>query len=281
MNHGKANPRRNLTRTLALAGAAVLMTLSATPAAAAPLSGSEQAPPRPARWVPQPGTSWQWQLQGELDLSVDAEVFDVDAFDTSAADVAALHAKGRKVICYVSVGSAENWRPDHASFPASVLGRPLDGWPGERWLDIRRRDVLRPILGKRFDLCRRKGFDAVEPDNMDAFTHPTGFPLTAADQLAYNRLVARIAHRRGLSVGLKNDLGQVPELVRHFDFAVNEQCVQYDECGALRPFLAGGKAVFHAEYGVRMRRLCRVSSRLGLSSIRKAEALGAARRACP
>jgi hypothetical protein len=47
-----------------------------------------------------------------------------------------------------------------------------------------------PILAARIDACRAKGFDAVEADNVDGFANSSGFALTAADQLAYNRTIA-------------------------------------------------------------------------------------------
>ncbi len=65
----------------------------------------------------------------------------------------------------------------------------------------------------RLDLCQQRGFDTVDPDNMDGYTNATGFPLTAADQLAYNASIANAAHARGLTVALKNDLDQIPQLV--------------------------------------------------------------------
>ncbi|MFI8169000.1 endo alpha-1,4 polygalactosaminidase [Streptomyces sp. NPDC085931] len=231
------------------------------------------------RWQPRPGTAWQWQLSGRLDTSVDVPVYDIDGFDHSADTVAALHDDGRKVICYLSTGAWEEFRPDAEKFPEAVLGRG-NGWRGERWLDIRRTDVLEPLMAARIDMCRDKGFDAVEPDDMDGYRNDTGFPLTAADQLRYNRLVARLAHDRGLAVGLKNDLDQIPELVGDFDFAVNEQCAQYGECGALTPFIRAGKAVFHVEYEVPTGRFCAESRRLKLSSLLKKYELGAWRRAC-
>jgi hypothetical protein len=63
------------------------------------------------------------------------------------------------------VGTAERFRPDYARFPHSVLGRP-NGWPGERWLDIRSLSVLEPIMTERFQMCREKGFDAIKPDDI-------------------------------------------------------------------------------------------------------------------
>ena len=135
-------------------------------------------------WQPPPRTSWQWQLGGlSLDPSPEVEMFDIDLFDTDAATVAALQAQGRKVTCYISVGSWENWRPDADQFPASVIGNDYKGWPGEKWLDIRQIDVLAPLMHARLDLCRAKGFDGVEPDNIDIYPEDTGFELTYKDGL--------------------------------------------------------------------------------------------------
>ncbi len=160
-----------------------------------------------------------------------------------------------------------------------MIGRG-NGWEGERWLDVRRTDVLEPLMAERLDMCRDKGFDAVEPDNMDGYRNRTGFPLTVYDQLRYNRLIARLAHERGMAVGLKNDLDQIPALVGDFDFAVNEQCAQYGECDRLTPFVAAGKAVFHAEYELPTARFCADSRRLKLSSLLKRYSLDAWRRTC-
>ncbi|MFB7861818.1 endo alpha-1,4 polygalactosaminidase [Streptomyces sp. NPDC056069] len=235
--------------------------------------------PRAPRWQPRPGLAWQWQLSGRLDPTVDVPVYDIDGFDHSAATVADLHRRGRKVICYVSTGAWEDFRPDAAKFPASLLGKG-NGWPGERWLDIRRTDLLAPLMAARLDMCRAKGFDAVEPDNMDGYRNATGFPLDAADQLRYNRLIARLAHDRGLAVGLKNDLDQIPLLLPDFDFAVNEQCAEYEECELLAPFVRAGKAVFHAEYELAPAAFCPRARELGLSSMRKRYELGVWRQAC-
>jgi hypothetical protein len=232
-----------------------------------------------AVWQPRPGLAWQWQLDGRVDPSVDVPVYDIDGFENSAADVARLHRDGRKVICYINVGAWEDFRPDRDDFPRSVLGRP-NGWRGERWLDIRRLPVLRPIMERRFDMCREKGFDAVEPDLVEGYGNDTGFPLTARDQLRYNRMIADIAHERGLAVGLKNDLAQIPQLLDDFDFAVNEECAQYGECALLEPFVAAGKAVFHVEYAEPPARFCPVARELRLSSMLKKPQLDVWRKPC-
>jgi hypothetical protein len=84
-----------------------------------------------------------------------------------------------------------------------VLGSGLEDWPGEKWLDVRQIDTLAPIMRSRLDLCKSKGFDAVEADHVDGYSNSSGFPLSAEDQLRYNRFLASKAHARGLSIGLK------------------------------------------------------------------------------
>jgi hypothetical protein len=262
---------RHTPRTVFVALAALAaVVISTVPAAAA------VAPPA-GWWKPAAGATWQMQFTGALDTFVAADVYDIDGADSTKTQVAKLHAAGRKVLCYVNAGAWENWRADAARFPAAVRGKAMDGWAGERWLDVRRWDALRPILADRFATCKAKGFDAVDPDNMDGYTNASGFPLTAADQLLFNRRVADLAHSFGLAVGLKNDLEQITELHRSFDFAVNESCVQWKECTMLKPFVAAGKPVFHVEYKAS---LCPAAPGLQLSSIRKNLRLDAFRAAC-
>ncbi|HEX3695702.1 MAG TPA: endo alpha-1,4 polygalactosaminidase [Polyangia bacterium] len=235
-----------------------------------------------AGWKPAPGLSWQWQLSGTIDLTVDAVMFDVDLFDVPATTVAALHQRGRIAVCYVNAGSFENWRPDAPRFPAALKGKPLVGWPGESWLDIRQMEQLASIMDARMDLCRAKGFDGIELDNVDGYSNDTGFPLTAADQLRYNLLLANHAHARGLSVGLKNDLDQIPSLVGVFDWALNEECFAENECDRLLPFIAAGKAVFNVEYVLPAAAvICPRAKRLRFSTLIKDRNLGAKRQACP
>lgn len=199
-------------------------------------------------WAPATSDTFQWQLSGTIDTSVAASVYDLDAFETSAATVSQLHGLGRHVVCYVNAGAYENWRPDATSFPQSVIGSAYAGWPGEYWLDIRNITALGAIMQARLDMCKQKGFDAVEPDNIDGYQNPTGFPLTAQDQISYNQWFAQQAHSRNLSVALKNDGDQATQLLGSFDFALTEDCFQQGWCTQVQPFTAAGKAVFAVEY---------------------------------
>jgi len=199
-------------------------------------------------WQPQPGDTLQWQLTGELDLTVDADIYDIDLFETSAKEIRALHYANRKVICYISVGTREDFRPDADGFPPEVIGKPYTGWPGERWLDIRRFERFAPVMEARLDLAASKCCDGIEPDNMDGYDSDTGFAISRADQLAYLRWLIDQAHQRGLSIGMKNSPELAADLVDDFDWALLEDCTPDGWCAAFTPFTRQGKTVFQVAY---------------------------------
>jgi hypothetical protein len=262
---------------LALAGALALPIGAGAATVPSPIACDTT---KGACWHPVVGSRWQYQLQGVsayastggINVNISAvpvaggaavrpQVFDIDVYVDQAisgnnntlntAAVNAIHANGAKAICYLSAGTWENWRPDAAAFPASVQGSK-NGWPGEKWLDIRQTSILLPIMQARVQKCQQAGFDGVEFDNVDGYANRTGFPLTANDQLVYDASLANLAHQYGLTVALKNDMAQVGALKPYFDYAINEQCFQYRECDYPAPGLpdwtASGKAVFNVEY---------------------------------
>ena len=222
-------------------------------------------------WKPAPGLSWQWQLTGKLDLDLQVDVIDLDLF-VDQSTVEYYHSRGTKVICYISVGSYEDWRPDADQFPEEVLGNDYEGWSGERWLDIRQIDVIAPIMKARLDLCAEKGFDGIEPDNMEIYTNDTGFPLTYDDQLMYALWLAEEAHARGLAIGQKNAPEQTEHLVKVYDFAITEDAFYYDWADEMKPYIDAGKPVFAAEYTDLpgdFEQFCEQSGKLGFSTILK------------
>ena len=196
---------------------------------------------------PTAGAPWQWQITEAINTDPDVPTYDVDLFDITDDDYDQLRADGRTIVCYFSAGSYEPWKDDAHRFPEDAIGKPLDGWPDERWLDHTRTDV-RQVLADRLDRAAERGCDGVEPDNVTANHNRTGFGITDLEQLAFNRWLANEARSRGLSVALKNDVEQVEDLVDWFDFTVNEECMAWDECDRLDPFVDTGKAVLHVEY---------------------------------
>lgn len=178
--------------------------------------------------------------------------YDIDGWGSDAQEVAALHALGIQVVCYMDAGTYEAGRPDSADFPAARKGSDVQGWPGELWLDVRpsgpNYTALQTSIRAHFQVCKDKGFDAIEPDNIDSYQNTPGFPTTVADQLVYDRWLASTAHELGLAILQKNDLDQIPDLEPDFDGILDEQCNQYSECDALTRYTAAGKPAWDAEY---------------------------------
>jgi hypothetical protein len=197
-------------------------------------------------WHPPQQLTWYWQLIGTPKIEP-VMAIDIDGFDNGAGEVATLHAVGQRAICYIDVGTAENWRSDYGKFPASVLGSS-NGWPGENWLNVADLSTLEPIMTARFQMCQAAGYDAVEPDNMDGYENSTGFSITAAQQLTYDEWVADEVHSLGMAVFEKNDPDQASTLQPYFDGVIDEQCNQYSECSAYNSYLSVGKPVLNAEY---------------------------------
>ncbi len=258
--HGRGRSEHRLN--LAASGFQVVPLGSPGTSGASGGSGSSAG-----RWLPPKAPTWYWQLQGTVNNAEPVAVYDIDGFDNSAGEVSTLHGQGKHVICYIDVGTAENWRPDYSSFPASVLGSS-NGWPGERWLDISKLSILEPIMTARFQMCREKGFDAVEPDNMDGYENSTGFPLTASEQLTYDEWIAGEVHALGMAVFQKNDGEQTAQLEPYFDGALDEQCNQYHECSNFKPYLAAGKPVLNAEYSLSTSSFCAADNAAGIMGAR-------------
>jgi len=221
-----------------------------------------------ALWLPTTGAPihFHWMIGASTfsaaDILPDQDglaVYDIDGQGATAADVAAIHAAGAIAVCYVDVGTLENFRPDYSQFPSSVIGPPVAGWPGENWLLVSaaNQSVILPLMQARFQQwCMAKGFDAIEPDNLDGWTNTSDIDQT--DNLSYDLAIAQLAHALPLSIGLKNlmtdlDASQYATFLPQFDWALNEQCYEYSECDAYTAagsFIPAGKAVFDVEYNV-------------------------------
>jgi endo-alpha-1,4-polygalactosaminidase (GH114 family) len=219
--------------------------------------GSNGPPPPPVSpngtipegiWKPTAGTTWDYELLNPVDnMSVAAEVWDIDLFNNNDTVISGLQAAGKKVLCYFSAGSFEDWRPDKAKFQDSDMGKDLSGWQGEKWLNTNSQNV-RKIMQARLDMAVQKKCDGVEPDNVDAYDNDNGLNLQESDASDYVTFLANEAHSRNLSIALKNAGNIVPTVIAIVEYSVQEQCIQYGNCDQFIPFIKANKPVFHVEY---------------------------------
>ncbi|WP_345211329.1 endo alpha-1,4 polygalactosaminidase [Mucilaginibacter gynuensis] len=200
-------------------------------------------------WRPVAGISFDWVLDDITPSNTfSSDVVDVDAFTTTAETVAALHAKGKKVIAYLSVGTFESDRNDGALLPKEVIGKKYDEWPKEKWLDIRQVDKLKPWLNSRFRMIIKKGFDGIEPDNLDSYDNETGFSIGVADTKIYIDYLIKLAHDNGLSIGQKNVNDLASEYADKFDWALTEDAFQQGWQNEMTAYIKLNKPVFATEY---------------------------------
>ncbi len=173
-------------------------------------------------------------------------VIHLDGFDATKDDVAKYKKDGHIVTGYLSTGSWENWRPDKDDFPKETIGKNYDGWAGEKWLNCSVWEKLKPVMRKRFEMIKSKGFDGFELDNTELYLHDS--KATYTDGVKYNSWIANTAHKMGLIVIWKNSLEMIKDIVDLFDAVINEEALNYNETEQLKLFYDKNKPVWVFEY---------------------------------
>ncbi|THC87506.1 hypothetical protein EYZ11_013048 [Aspergillus tanneri] len=177
-------------------------------------------------WQPRVGATWQIVLSAPIqDSSLEVDVYDRDLWINEEAIIDYyLHHKGSKVTC-----------------------QDLDGWPDERWVDIRSKNT-RNIMISRLDKAQRMGCDGVDPDNVDGFENESGLDLTQQDSIEFVNWLADESHSRSMSIGLKNTMPILSAVMGSIQWALNEQCIEYKECMDYTELTRSGEPIFHIEY---------------------------------
>jgi len=203
------------------------------------------------------GDTWTYDIGGYFGEPYTTKVVMIDLFETSNAIIAKLKNQGKTVCCYFSAGTWEEWRDDADDFPNSILGKDMEDWDDERWIDIRHEETM-AIMKGRMQVASDKGCHALEPDNVDGYANDSGFDLTKNDQITFLKDLSKAAKDLGLLIGLKNSDGLVNDLEPFFDFSIVESCYKYNECCRYDPFVRNGKPVFAIEYngGKKNNNLC-------------------------
>ncbi|WP_394820981.1 endo alpha-1,4 polygalactosaminidase [Pendulispora albinea] len=255
---------RRCATLLSAAPMLVFLACSDSGAASAGSENSEDSvrggtPAAPGSWwkpTSDKPIHWHWQLSDTFthprDVLPNVSVYDIDGELTPAATVAKLKAASpnNKAICYFDAGVWEDYRSDAGRFPKSVIGKPDVGWEGSYWLDIRQLDIIMPIMKDRIiNWCKNKGFDAIEPDETEVWSNDSGFPITKEQNTAFHKALSDLAHSLNLSIGLKGNNTEADILEPYFDWALTEQCWEFNECKLFKDsFVKKNKTVFNVEY---------------------------------
>jgi hypothetical protein len=260
------------------------------------LARRRRPPPLPPVVVPAPvpvsgvklppsgKVAWDWQIGASSDSAIvppaGVTLMDLDGFTTSAAKVAELKSKGIYTVCYIDAGSFEPGRPDSAQYPSYLKIQQDPSWPAEYFLDVtdvfKANSVLSGILVKRMQMCKTKGFDALEPDNLQNDENVSGGRITAQQQLDFNGWIADRAHENGLAVFQKNGPDKILQtdrtgkmMVEKFDGILNEQCQEYSECGPLAEYTKRGKLALNVEYRKSVALNCTSFLASGINALKK------------
>jgi hypothetical protein len=253
---------------------------------------------RKSHWVPPVNLRGQFQLQGVSNqcntggynpnvlgiaydgAAVSPDVYAIDLYADNGAcpnypagtlntdAVKAVHANGKKALCYVDIGTAEPYRPDYQDFVAfnkscskCLLGKKYDR--NDPFLNLNndkgQQTFLLKEMDKRLVKCQQAGFDGVYFDvtwEWQLGQGTTGWFISRDTQLTYNTALLHHAHNKGLAAGINYDLLQVADLVAHEDFHVDESCFAYSECGLLLPVTRANKPVLQIEYNSSASTVC-------------------------
>jgi hypothetical protein len=208
-------------------------------------------------------------VNGQFDYQIGGSYRPAPAVTIVDRDRTSRPAPGVYSICYINAFQTQAdsdhwWRTHHPHLMLrTAAGTPVEdpGWPGEYVLDVgsaAERAALATIMGGWIDGCARKGFRAIEPDNLDSYSRSHHL-LTLDDDLRFARLLVRRAHADGLAIAQKNtaELHNRGRRTAHFDFAIAEECQVYSECGSYTR--AYGRHVIEIEYTDNGRRYYRAA----------------------
>jgi hypothetical protein len=225
-----------------------VVVAAAAAAIVAPTSAGGLAASRHITLPPANGR-FDYQIGGDYKPLASVKIVDRDRTAKPAA--------GFYNICYINAFQTQAyqdgwWKAHHPNLLLrNAAGKLIEdpGWPGEIILNTatpRDRAALAKVEDRWLDGCKAKGFQGVEPDNLDSNTRSHG-RLTRADDFAFATLLIRHAHSAGLAIAQKNSAEQSAKGRKlGFDFAIAEECQVFTECSFY--LKAYGAEVFEIEY---------------------------------
>lgn len=114
------------------------------------------------------------------------ETIIIDGQLFSRADVSELKEAGHTVLCYINVGSIEEYRPYYDEYSEYTLD-VYENWEDERWADVTAPEWQWFVVHELAEDIRKKGFDGVFVDNLDVYYH---YPSEEAFKAITGMLIA-------------------------------------------------------------------------------------------
>lgn len=224
------------------------------------------APSARSTWPNMPASeihSFSLEAWGPQETGGNGDAVFVDGNLASSSYISELKSKGKRVVCYISAGTVEDWRDDKSSFDDDTA-KHYKGFGGtETWLDITQWESFKGPMEARINEAASKGCQFIEYDNVDCDANMcvsgASYDQLFKDQTDYLNWLISTTHGKGMGVGLKNAQSHIESMSSKIDFAINEECQKYDECYYYKQLSSQNKAAFGVEYDNNGGKVCSVA----------------------
>lgn len=265
--YSNKNNMSSMVKNLFVSATVVATVCQAAPTVSAPASAlapSASTPKMPANQI----HAFALQSWGPQEKTDEGQAVFVDPGMVDAAYIHNINAQGKKTVCYIDAGTLEDWRQDREAFITDShddFGKKYKGYGGtETWLDISHWQSYTVPMSARIQAAASKGCTAIELDNTDCYENACVSGASYDSMLAWEKewvaWLVETVHSHGMAVGLKNSQELIPQFLNDFEFAINEQCMDYNECGLYKPFVDQNKVVFNVEYNNHNGKVCQESA---------------------
>lgn len=253
-----ANPATDTPTNPSATQAAPSDTQAAQRVAVAPVQAVQKAPTERPEATPRAmPTTGRFDYQLGLAYDVLPDGHRLGPGDVVVRDASMRPVRGAYNVCYVNGFQTQPdeksaWATRTSLLAKDSSGRPLkdEDWPDEYVLSpntATQREGILKVMRPQITACAKKGFDAVEIDNLDTFRRYEGTVSSTGSQ-ALAREYVKTAHSLGLAIGQKNaaEVARTHGKNLGFDFAVAEECFAWGECAEYTS--AYGRRVVNIEY---------------------------------
>ena len=197
-------------------------------------------------------SSFDWILDTDdiSEIKTSSQIVDLDVLDTEKTTIEKLKKQWKVVIWYINVWAIENYRDDYKNFPKNVIWKTYSWWEDEKYLDVRKYEDFKKYILNRLDIAQEKGFDWIEPDNMDTYDNfsETWFKILQWDMKEYLTWLNIEVNKRWMFLIQKNAPELSLKMEKKFDAALLEWAFYNNFEDDFKNYIKNWKKVFNVEY---------------------------------